>query len=401
MLPNQNSTERKDIDANGHPESIGRQQKITTLRDYPNSNPYDTKPGEKPYKVEIKWRYVFIFTYFHVASVIAFFLPITGPQFLFGFIYGLLGSHSVTAGAHRYWAHKCYKATRPLFFILLFFQTISLQFSVIDWVRNHRVHHKYTDTNADPHNSSRGFFFSHIGWLMCKEHPDVTKYAKRIDISDLTSDPVLRFQKKYYWPLAIFCSFLLPIFLSVYVLDAPFWAACHWHIFRFVVFLHITLNVNSISHIWGSKPFEKDIKATDTFTIGFLAWGEGWHNYHHVYPYDYKASEMPGYRWNTTTMLIDFFAWLGWAYDLKTVSDEMVRRRVLRTGDGSHRYSIEAKKKATKELVQSCTGECTEEEGERLDEMTDRIREHYWGWGDDDMQQEDINDAKIINPRDE
>ncbi|KAG4074192.1 hypothetical protein HA402_015495 [Bradysia odoriphaga] len=316
-------------------------------------------------------------------------------------MYGVISSYGVTAGAHRYWAHKCYKVTRPLYFILLFFQTTSLQYSVIDWVRNHRVHHKYSDTNADPHNSCRGFFFSHIGWLMCKKHPDVKKYGQRVDISDLTSDPVLRFQKKYYYLLVLFCTFIWPIFLSMYFFDMPFLAAYHWHIFRFVLSLHLTLSVNSVSHSWGSKPFEKDIKATDSFTIGFLALGEGWHNYHHVFPYDYKASELPGYWKNSTTLFIDFFAWLGWAYDLKTVSVDSVRRRVLRTGDGSHRYSIEEKQKTTKELDQPCTGECNKEEEERLKDEADRISDHYWGWGDDDMQQADIDDATIINPKDE
>jgi len=80
--------------------------------------------------------------------------------------------------------------------ILLFLQTVALQNSVIEWVRDHRVHHKFSDTNADPHNATRGFFFSHMGWLMCKKHPDVFKFGKKIDMTDLTSDPILRFQHK-------------------------------------------------------------------------------------------------------------------------------------------------------------------------------------------------------------
>jgi stearoyl-CoA desaturase (delta-9 desaturase) len=80
--------------------------------------------------------------------------------------------------------------------ILLFLQTVALQNSVIEWVRDHRVHHKFSDTNADPHNATRVFFFSHMGWLMCKKHPDVFKFGKKIDMTDLTSDPILRFQHK-------------------------------------------------------------------------------------------------------------------------------------------------------------------------------------------------------------
>lgn len=141
----------------------------------------------------------------------------------------------------------------------------------------------------------------------------------------------------------------------------------------------------------------RDIRPTDTYAIGFMAFGEGWHNYHHVYPFDYKVSELPRYWCNFTIPFIDFFAWLGWAYDLKTVSDEMVRKRVLRTGDGSHRYSKEEKKKTAKELIEAYNEQCTEEDEERLKQNVARLRDHYWGWGDDDMLQEDINDIKTIN----
>lgn len=131
--------------------------------------------------------------------------------------------------------------------------------------------------------------------------------------------------------------------------------------------------------------FYRDIKPTDTYAIGFMAFGEGWHNYHHVYPFDYKVSELPRYWCNFTIPFIDFFAKIGWAYDLKTVSDDMIRRRVLRTGDGSHRYSKEAaKQKTTNELLASYNNNNnvdTEEDAERLRQNVARIRDHYWGWG--------------------
>lgn len=130
----------------------------------------------------------------------------------------------------------------------------------------------------------------------------------------------------------------------------------------------------------------RDIKPTDTLAIGFLAFGEGWHNYHHVYPFDYKVSELPHYWCNFTIPFIDFFAWLGWAYDLKTVSDDMIRRRVLRTGDGSHRYSKEVtEQKTTKELLDAYNANnnnISEEESERLRQNVARIRDHYWGYGE-------------------
>lgn len=108
----------------------------------------------------------------------------------------MAGAYGISSGAHRLWAHKCYKANKKMQVMLLFFQTIAFQNCVLEWVRDHRVHHKFSDTNADPHNINRGFFFSHMGWLMCKKHPDVFKYGSRVDMSDLESDPMLQFQKK-------------------------------------------------------------------------------------------------------------------------------------------------------------------------------------------------------------
>lgn len=102
----------------------------------------------------------------------------------------------ITAGAHRLWAHRSYKAKLPLRIILAVFNTIAFQDCALHWARDHRVHHKYSETDADPHNATRGFFFSHIGWLLCRKHPEVIAKGKQLDIADLEADPVLRFQRK-------------------------------------------------------------------------------------------------------------------------------------------------------------------------------------------------------------
>lgn len=102
----------------------------------------------------------------------------------------------VTAGAHRLWAHRAYEGKLPLRILLMIMQTTAIENDIYEWSRDHRVHHKFTDTNADPHNSRRGFFFSHIGWLMVKKHKDVITKGKTVDLSDLEADPVVMFQRK-------------------------------------------------------------------------------------------------------------------------------------------------------------------------------------------------------------
>ncbi|CAD1468276.1 unnamed protein product, partial [Heterotrigona itama] len=104
-------------------------------------------------------------------------------------------SLGITAGAHRLWAHRSYKAKWPLQILLVVFNTIAHQNATIDWARDHRLHHKYSETDADPHNAKNGFFFAHVGWLLCKKHPDIAKKGKEIDLSDLRNNPILMFQK--------------------------------------------------------------------------------------------------------------------------------------------------------------------------------------------------------------
>ena len=107
------------------------------------------------------------------------------------------GGLGVTVGVHRLWSHRSFKATWPLRLALMIFNCIAAQNDIFEWARDHRVHHKYSETDADPHNATRGFFFSHVGWLMVRKHPDVIKKGKQIDLSDLYEDKIVMFQRRY------------------------------------------------------------------------------------------------------------------------------------------------------------------------------------------------------------
>lgn len=102
----------------------------------------------------------------------------------------------ITAGAHRLWSHRSYKAKLPLQIILMVLNSMAFQNTAVTWIRDHRLHHKCSDTDGDPHNATRGFFYSHIGWLMTKKSDEVIKQGKTVDMSDIYSNPVLCFQKK-------------------------------------------------------------------------------------------------------------------------------------------------------------------------------------------------------------
>ncbi|XP_021924193.1 acyl-CoA Delta(11) desaturase-like isoform X2 [Zootermopsis nevadensis] len=251
-------------------------------------------------------------------------------------IYGFVGGLGVTAGAHRYWTHKSYKAKLPLRIILATLYLTCGMNSIFDWVRDHRIHHKFTETDADPHNAKRGLFFSHVGWLMQKKHPEVLRRGRQIDMSDVLADPVVQFEERYFKPLLLIFSFLIPVSVPCLLWGETWWNATLANILRWVVLLNCIWAVNSFAHIYGLHPYNRKIQPADNRVVSAIALGEGWHNYHHTFPWDYKTSELGDYGLNVTTGFIDFFAYIGWAYDRKQPSENLIQKVVQQAGDGTH-----------------------------------------------------------------
>jgi stearoyl-CoA desaturase (delta-9 desaturase) len=299
-------------------------------------------------RVQLIWRNIFLMIYLHLSAVYGAFLLVTGEMMwktvAWSVLFYNLTAFGITAGAHRYWCHQTFKAKTPLRFLLAFMQTVACQTSIYEWCRDHRLHHKLTETDADPHNARRGFFFAHMGWLMCRKHTEVKEKGRLIDISDLEADTIVKFQKKYYYPLVLTISFAIPTLLPCKIWGETLTTAWFANQLRYVYLLHLAWLVNSAAHLWGPRPYDKRINPAENKAVAFLTYGEGWHNYHHVFPWDYKTSEFGYYHYNFTTAFIDFFAWLGWAYDLKTVSENVVAQRAERTGDGSYWQNTNAPK---------------------------------------------------------
>ncbi|CAG2169291.1 unnamed protein product [Oppiella nova] len=262
---------------------------------------------------------------------------------LFGLTIAIMGSLGIQCGAHRLWSHRSYKAKWQLRVLLAGLQTLALQNTIYSWCRDHRVHHRYSETDADPHNAKRGFFFAHMRWLMCRKHPDVTRLGKQVDMSDLWADPIVRFQHKYYYPLAVVIWLIIPVSVPVVLWGETWYVAFVGNCFRYIVSLHGTWLVNSLAHLgthWSYRPYDKHINPADIRTFNYLAMGEGWHNYHHTFPNDYSASEY-GWKdnWNIATAFIDMFAWIGWAYDRRRPAEAVVKARIDRTGDSDQKYN--------------------------------------------------------------
>lgn len=300
-----------------------------------NHDPSDLKPSNKKYKLEIVWRNVILFFFLHVGSVYGIYLAVFKAKWstlIFAYFLSFIARTGITAGAHRLWAHRSYKAKKPLKFILILFDCFAFQNDVIEWARDHRVHHKYSETDADPHNATRGFFFSHMGWLLVRKHPEVKEKGAKFDISDLTADPMLMFQRRHYKLLTILFCFVIPTVVPRLWGESTYVAFYVAALLRYCYTLHVTWCINSVAHMWGFRPYDKNISPRQNIFTALCALGEGWHNYHHVFPFDYKTSEFP-WMVNPTTMFIDFFVWLGWAYDTKTVSQEAISQKKLKYGE--------------------------------------------------------------------
>jgi stearoyl-CoA desaturase (delta-9 desaturase) len=129
---------------------------------------------------------------------------------LWAFVMYIIGGFGITAGAHRLWSHRSYKGTFSMRVIMMIFNSVAAQGSIYHWARDHRVHHKHSETRRDPHNASRGFFYAHVGWLILKKEDCVKEAGRKLDMSDLLEDEVVAFQTRYAKLMQVFWAFVFP-----------------------------------------------------------------------------------------------------------------------------------------------------------------------------------------------
>ena len=277
-------------------------------------------------KDELVWYNIATLTLWHAGALYALALIWTGRVALSVSLLGLglwwASGLGITAGAHRLWAHRAYSASFELRVLLAALNSMAFQGSIFEWARDHRTHHKGSDTTADPHNMGRGFFFAHMGWVCVRKHPDVFALGRKIPCDDLEADAVVAWQKRYYLPSVLAMCYALPAVLG-YKLQggadgawAGFWVA---GVLRHVWVLHMTWLVNSAAHLWGDHPYDPHSRPSENLLVSVGAIGEGWHNFHHKFPSDYAAGEynVTQGAWNPTKLFIDTCAALGMVTDRK------------------------------------------------------------------------------------
>jgi len=223
---------------------------------------------------------------------------------------------SITAGYHRLWSHKAYKAHPILKVLFALGGACALQNHCIVWASDHRRHHLYVDDNdKDPYSAGLGFWYSHFGWMI-REYESVKDDLSNVD--DLFKEPILVWQKKYYLPLTLLMNIGLPILLGY--INGNIWGALLLLGFlRLVLSQHFTYLINSAAHIWGSRQYDPNQTARDNSFIALLTYGEGYHNYHHTFAWDYRNG-VKWYHYDPTKWFIKACSWLKLTSDLRACS---------------------------------------------------------------------------------
>ncbi|WP_041384778.1 acyl-CoA desaturase [Prochlorococcus marinus] len=196
-------------------------------------------------------------------------------------LYWVTACLGVTIGYHRLLSHRSFRVPHWLERFFATCGTLSCQHGPIDWVGLHRHHHKFSDTDPDHHNSHKGFWWSHMGWMF--EPIPAMRVVPRLTV-DLAADPYYRWLNKYFLLLQLPLAGLL--FWIGSVSGAGGLALVLWGIpLRLTIVYHITWLVNSASHCWGTVAFDSGDNSRNNPWVAALTFGEGWHNNHHAFPH--------------------------------------------------------------------------------------------------------------------
>ncbi len=257
----------------------------------------------------------------HAACGLVVFFPGTRALIVLAASGYVIRMWAITAGYHRYFAHRAYKTGRAFQFVLAVLGGTAMQQGPLWWASWHRRHHKHADATDDPHSPKvDGFWHSHVGWIFDGHHGS----ADLSNVKDLAAFPELRWLDRHsYVPVAAYAVACLAI-------AGP--AGVVWGFaISSVVLAHSTFLINSVAHAWGSRRYDTPDTSRNNGLLAVLTLGEGWHNNHHYY----MTSARQGFRWweiDITYYSLRILAWLGIVWDVREPPPDTVRARSRRLG---------------------------------------------------------------------
>lgn len=239
---------------------------------------------------------------------------------------------SITFGYHRLFAHRTFEAHPLIRLFCLIFGAGAFENSVIEWVSDHRRHHKHVDHDGDPYDITKGLFYAHIGWILFKLHPE----PPLDNVNDLRKDPMISWQHRHWLWLGATVTFIIPPIIG-FMLEGPVGALGGFLIGgvgRLVCVQHCTFCINSLCHYIGSQPYSKKCSARDSWIMALVTFGEGYHNYHHEFQHDYRNG-VKAWQWDPTKWTIWTLSKLGLVSKLRTVPEEKIIEAEMKNRSGS------------------------------------------------------------------
>jgi stearoyl-CoA desaturase (delta-9 desaturase) len=236
---------------------------------------------------------------------------------------------AIGSGYHRYFSHRAYECHPAVEAVMLFFGAMALQNSALQWSRDHREHHRFTDTDRDPYNIKRGFLWAHIFWIFYKQGPE-----RNFDgVPDLMRNPRVMWQHR--WSRAIGIGFGLGFPTLVGALFGRPLGGLLWGGFlRIVLIHHTTFFINSLAHMWGARPYSTQNTARDNWFLAFFTHGEGFHNFHHAFPSDFRNG-IRWYHWDPNKWLIQSFRATRLARNLRVTPPPLVENAKLKVAEAA------------------------------------------------------------------
>jgi stearoyl-CoA desaturase (delta-9 desaturase) len=232
----------------------------------------------------------------------------------------VLTSLCVTAGYHRMYSHKSYEGSKLVQLFYLVFGAAAVENSLLNWASDHRYHHRYVDRDEDPYNILKGGLYAHMGWIFYKDTRD---HDRRFEnVPDLLKDPLVMWQHRWYLPLVVLFTFALPTYIGL-IGGRPVGGLLWGGFLRVVMVHHTTFFINSLAHLYGTRPYDLKGTARDSWWLAPLTFGEGYHNFHHKFQADYRNG-IKWWQFDSTKWFINFLSWTGQARKLKRTPEPLI-----------------------------------------------------------------------------
>jgi stearoyl-CoA desaturase (delta-9 desaturase) len=284
------------------------------------STDHEKKRSEKKYR----WGSIFFISLISVAALLL--CPIylwryglTKTEFAFFGLYAMASSLSITLGYHRLFSHAAFKAAWPVRLFVLVFGGAAFEQSAMRWAALHRRHHRHTDTDLDPYNIKCGFFYAHVGWILVRI-PAVDYSIVR----DLARDRMVLHQHTHYKLWSHLSGLVVPFLVGTWIGGGAY-AILFPVAARIFIVLNSAFFINSLAHTFGDRPFDSISSARDHWLGVVLTNGEGYHNFHHRFPRDYRNG-VRWYHWDPTKWLIWLFSRVGLTSELNREPADVIRR---------------------------------------------------------------------------